>query len=959
MGLARSSSLLFLLAAAACGAPGGDDADSSESNLGAIQRLTFTSGGRYLAIEVLDDSRFHVEYASGSPPASDSALYTTPMIARRTFDGPKTFARAGSSFSTSQMKVSVDPGSLCATVFGRTRNVTQTTICPDALEQPRKALTLGKYGTQHVYGLGEEFLDYGVADGSYMGRMRSPGGDFGNAMKWWNGGGPGNTQIPVMYATGDGTSWAFLFDNVYQQVWNFQGDPFRVDTFGDQLRGYVMVGSGLADLRRQYMDLVGRPLVPPKRMFGYWTSEFGYDNWAEVEGKLAGLRAAAFPVDGFALDIFWFGTQFFGQAEAQARGPMGTLRFDASRFPNAPDELRKLRDQQGVGVMLIEESYVNHELPEHGDLGSRGFLAKDCETCGPTFIGYNPWWGKGGMIDWSNDAAGDYWFDQKRKPLVDMGVSGFWTDLGEPEMYNASAWYAGVEPGKHSHSDIHNLYNLKWDESIARGFQRAGITTRPFMMSRAGAAGIQRHGAAMWSGDIGSNAGSLAAHMHAQMHMSMSGIDWYGADIGGFHRESTDGDEGELYTQWLGYGALFDTPMRTHAWNLCNCLETTPDRIGNVAANLASIRLRYALSAYTYSLAHQAHETGDAVYPPMALVFPDDPNVAEMGAEKMIGSFLLAAPVAKHGEADRGVYLPRGRWADFRTGEWISSNGEWTQGVPEYRAGMFGVPLYAREGAIVPEMFVDEKTMNVLGKRSDGSRRDDLVVRVYPSAQQTSFTMSEDDGETTAYLSGQVRKTTIGQQLSGPHVRVSIGSAAGTYAGAPSSRQHVLEVVLPDGRASAVALGGSALAKLGSRAEWDAADRGWFQDADNMVRVKLGSLAVSDAKTVTIDFDPSAAQTSVNFECDGATTMPGESVYVTGSLDALGNWSPASAIKLDPSVYPKWTGVVGGLPPNASFEWKCFVRQENGTTASRWAAGGNASMRTGASGFAGTTYVHF
>ena len=80
------------------------------------------------------------------------------------------------------------------------------------------------------------------------------------------------------------------------------------------------------------------------------------------------------------------------------------------------------------------------------------------------------------------------------------------------------------------------------------------------MMSRSGAAGIQRFGASMWSGDIGSNLSTLSAHFNAQMNMSFSGIDYFGADIGGFIREALRGDLNELYTQWFADGMMVDVP---------------------------------------------------------------------------------------------------------------------------------------------------------------------------------------------------------------------------------------------------------------------------------------------------------------------------------------------------------------------------------------------------------------
>ena len=68
----------------------------------------------------------------------------------------------------------------------------------------------------------------------------------------------------------------------------------------------------------------------------------------------------------------------------------------------------------------------------------------------------------------------------------------------------------------------------------------------------------------MWSGDIGSQLGDLATHANAQMHMSMSGIDYFGADIGGFHRDALNSDLGDLYTRWFANGMMFDVPGRPH-----------------------------------------------------------------------------------------------------------------------------------------------------------------------------------------------------------------------------------------------------------------------------------------------------------------------------------------------------------------------------------------------------------
>src|SRR5262249_23094964 len=263
---------------------------------------------------------------------------------------------------------------------------------------------------------------------------------------------------------------------------------------------------------------------------------------------------------------------------------IGALTWDTSKFPDPAAEIARLRDADGVGLMTIEESYVDASRPDLARLARRGYLPRACPGCGAVDLSSR--WGHGSMLDWTTAAAGDSWHDRKRQPLVDMGVLGHWLDLGEPEDFVAGAVYHGVPRlGLRTQPEVQNLYNLAWAASVARGYRRHRNRQRPFMLSRSGTAGMERFGAAMWSGDIGARMTSLAAHLNVQMHMSFSGMDWFGADVGGFHRGVLDGDGNVLYTRWLADAALLDVPLRPHTENLCNCKQTAPDRIGDLASN--------------------------------------------------------------------------------------------------------------------------------------------------------------------------------------------------------------------------------------------------------------------------------------------------------------------------------------------------------------------------------------
>ena len=64
-----------------------------------------------------------------------------------------------------------------------------------------------------------------------------------------------------------------------------------VTSYGDHLRWFVIQGPSLARVRKQYMRLVGHPLVPPKRMLGLWVGKFGYKNWDQVFSDLKGKQS--------------------------------------------------------------------------------------------------------------------------------------------------------------------------------------------------------------------------------------------------------------------------------------------------------------------------------------------------------------------------------------------------------------------------------------------------------------------------------------------------------------------------------------------------------------------------------------------------------------------------------------------------------------------------------------------
>ena len=232
--------------------------------------------------------------------------------------------------TTADLQVTVDRQTLCSTVIDLTREppLTLTAVCPQDLDQRKKSLAIDPMGMQNVYGLGEEFRIPGEPNGDWVGSQRQPG-IYGNEMQPFSDGAVGNAQFPVMYALGAGRdNYALFVDVLYKQEWDFTGDSWSMTTAGDPLRWYLLSGPDLPDLRRDYLELTGRPPVPPKPLLGLWVSEYGYDDWAELDDKRRTLDAAQFPQDGFVLDLQWFGGIQMGRSQ------MGSLSWDLDNFPD-------------------------------------------------------------------------------------------------------------------------------------------------------------------------------------------------------------------------------------------------------------------------------------------------------------------------------------------------------------------------------------------------------------------------------------------------------------------------------------------------------------------------------------------------------------------------------------------------------------------------------------------------
>ena len=190
-------------------------------------------------------------------------------------------------------------------------------------------------------------------------------------------------------------------------------------------------------------------------------------------------------------------------------------------------------------------------------------------------------------------------------------------------------------------------------------------------------------------------------------------------------------------------------------------------------------RLRYRLLPYIYSVAWKT--TSENYTPMRALVmdYRDDPRVWNIGDQFLFGSSLLVNPVIEPGATTRHLYLPKGKWYNFWTGETVE--GARAIDTPAPLAEM---PLFVRAGSILP-----------LGpdiEYADQPSKDPLELRVYTGAD-ADFTLYEDDGNTYRYEKGESAKIPIHWDDGGK--KLTIGVPTGTYPGMPQIQPIVVVFV--------------------------------------------------------------------------------------------------------------------------------------------------------------------
>ncbi|XP_012721548.2 neutral alpha-glucosidase AB isoform X6 [Fundulus heteroclitus] len=446
---------------------------------------------------------------------------------------------------------------------------------------------------------------------------------------------------------------------------------------------FLMLGPTPREVFSQYASLTGTQAFPPLASLGYHQCRWNYNDQEDVRSVDAGFDEHDIPYDFIWLDIeHTDGKRYF--------------TWDPHKFASPKEMLQGLMDKKRKMVAIVDPHIkIDTNYKIHNEISSRGFYVKNKD--GGDYEGWC-WPGSAGYPDFTRPDMRAWWASQFAYDQYEGAMENLytWNDMNEPSVFNGPevTMHKDALHGAWEHRDVHNLYGLYVHMATAQGLiERSGGVERPFVLTRAFFAGSQRYGA-VWTGDNAAEWDHLKISIPMCLSLSLVGISFCGADVGGFFKSPST----ELLVRWYQTGA-YQPFFRAHAH--LDTPRREPWLFGpeNTALIREAVRQRYTFLPYWYQLFYLAYHTGEPVMRPLWVEYPQDPATFALDDEFLLGRDLLVHPVTEEGARGVTAYLP-GKdevWFDIHTFQ--KHNGGQNLYIP---VTMSSIPVFQRGGSIIP-----------------------------------------------------------------------------------------------------------------------------------------------------------------------------------------------------------------------------------------------------------------
>lgn len=548
--------------------------------------------------------------------------------------------------------------------------------------------------------------------------------------------------------------------------------------YGHALDYYFVAGDNLDEVISGYRTLTGDASLLPRWAYGFWQSRQRYKTQDEALTALREYRRRELPLDNIVIDWQYWPDDSWG-----------CHCFDPVRYaqPQAMiDEIHAADARVMISVWPKFYPSTEHykQLDAIGGIYRRMVEPRPDEPTNKDYIQgmYRDWVGPGypnAFYDPYNPAAKELYWQQIRDTLANKRIDAWWLDSDEADFHsNLSIAERARRMGPTAMGPgavVFNSYPLVHVDGFHSNLIEYRPDTRPFILTRSGYGGIQRAGAALWSGDVVARWDDLRDQISAGVNLSLAGVPSWTHDIGGFAVEDryTKQDPAhleewrELNTRWFQFGA-FSPLFRSHGeFPLREIWETAPEGTPTYESQVFYDKLRYRLMPYIYTLAGDTWQRDGTIMRGLVMDFADDRKVWEIDDQYMFGPAFLVAPVTEFKARSRKVYLPAGAtWYDFYTGRAVQGGQEIDAAAPYER-----IPLFVRAGSIVPTGPAIQSTAEITPDHP-------ITLLVYTGADG-SFSLYEDDGLNRDHLNGAFSRIPLNYDESSGEL--TIGAREGSF----------------------------------------------------------------------------------------------------------------------------------------------------------------------------------
>lgn len=533
-------------------------------------------------------------------------------------------------------------------------------------------------------------------------------------------------------------------------------NTFKIAQTHGRLSYFLIIDSHYESIMKHYAELTGKQPLPPLWSMGYIQSRYGYKSQSEVLNLVQEFQKSDIPLDAIVLDLFWFGD----------KQQMGTFNWDSNNWPDPLGMMRTLK-KKNIHTILITEPYFTKTSSQYSIAEKQGLFTKTEQ--GATYLLKDFWAGSASLLDLTNPKSTS-WMGQLYAKHMNTGVSGWWSDLGEPEMHPLDMQHVGG-----STLETHNNYSMHWMEVLDETHTQYAPGNRLFNLIRSGGPGMQRYSAFPWSGDVQRSASGLQAQIPIMLGMSMSGVGYMHSDLGGF----TGGPKNEkLYTRWMQFGA-FTPIMRAHGEGVPSEPIYYSDSIKAIVQYFIKLRMQFL--PYNYTMAFHNARYGTPLARPIFWNGPSSKEFTDINDQYYWGNDIIVAPILHPDSTSRKVILPPGNWFDFWSNYRIPGNSNFTMPAP-----LNMIPLFVKGGSVIPLTFPINNTASYAG---------DSLLLIYfrdSSITEVKSQVFFDDGFSSSSLKdGNFRllgiqvKEDKTQQM----IQFSMNTMEGNgYAGEPESR---------------------------------------------------------------------------------------------------------------------------------------------------------------------------